>query len=204
VTPARSGKGFVHTTMTVKSGIFAMDYEVPAEARECDACRFTIRYSDSTMVFAQVGVRSRDGRTRKKAWLKFLEGELHVERANGAVADPDSNIAEHVVWLPGRRVSGGLVEMEIDFHDVVKCALGKEGWIYSHLIRMRLRGTATVSSIRLLFAAAGQAADQAEGTQASPASTVPTWMAVAGLFFGAAALLFFMWLVGASIQGKSG
>ncbi len=146
----------VDTTITgslrvgVTNSVFAMDHMIPLHATLSNRLEFIAKYTDSTMIFTGVDVASKDGSQRRRVWIKYYYGEKRADQTWPTVqSNPDKYLPEQTVWLPARVLEGGKLAFEIDFPDVVKLAIGDQGWVYKSIWKVRLRGSLSISPLKL-------------------------------------------------------
>ena len=76
---------------------YTLDYRLPPTV--CDGLRFEVQYFDTTMLFTEVGLRSRDRSLFARKWIKHYvssgdgEGAMRAEVNNGY---PN----EYTLWWP--------------------------------------------------------------------------------------------------------
>ncbi|MGB6943362.1 MAG: nucleotide-binding protein [Bryobacteraceae bacterium] len=136
--------------LSIRTAIgYALDYRLPPLV--CDGLRFDVQYSDSTMIFAQVGLRSADGSLFAKKWIKFCVGSI---RAVVTAGYPN----EYTLWRPAAALPNGWVSFTIPLPEAVQQSWGNQGWTYECLEAIRIRGTLSISPIRLTSTRSGSQA----------------------------------------------
>jgi len=121
---------------------YAIDLPIHKPDDLSDMLRFAVRYSESAMIFTQFEATSDNGKRKELLWIKYYLG-------SSAPSFDDSYPNECTVWVKGRHLGGGWVWLELRLLDVVKQSWGRKGWVYGSLTKIRLRGSCSVSTIRL-------------------------------------------------------
>jgi hypothetical protein len=138
--------------MKIVNSMVAITYSIPDLAKFSDTVKYTAKYEigpHQTMIFTGIDVTTRDGSDSKRMWAKYYLGERHAEKTkNFVLGDPLRELHERTVWLPARVVKGGIA-FDIHLPDVVRLAVGEEGWIFKSIWAVRIRGDVSISSITL-------------------------------------------------------
>lgn len=126
----------------------AIHFVLPVHATLVDHVEFTAKYTDRTMIFTRLIVSARDGSNPREVDIKYYYGETRALPTTPPVsADPKFRLPEHTVYFPAQVLSGGRMAFNIDLVDVVKLALGNQGWIYKSIVAVRLRGNLSISPL---------------------------------------------------------
>jgi len=139
--------------MKVSIDEFAMWQMVPAHAVLATHMEFTAKFVNSadikimTMVFTELEVASKDGSQRKRVWFKYYNGDRPPKETPFDQVLQPNWLPEQTVYLPARISDRGRMKFDIDFPEVVKLALGDEGWVYSSVQRVQLRGSISISPL---------------------------------------------------------
>ncbi len=138
----------------VTNSEFAMDYPVQHQAKEANHLEFTAKYvnsvdvQQSTMIFTDVEVATKDGSQCKMVWIKYYPGARDTYPTPGEESKASINrIQEQTVSLPPLKLDGNRVTLDIDFPEVVNSALGTQGWVYKSVKMVRLRGALSISPL---------------------------------------------------------
>jgi hypothetical protein len=135
--------------MEVTNSIFAMDHRIPDYATDCDTLMFTAKYSaekaKETLIFAGIDVTTKDGAERKRCWFKFYHDRTpKASKTSGDIYyNPATELPEQTIWLPA--LQHDRMIFNINLPEVVKLALGDQGWIYKSIWAVRIRGNLAVS-----------------------------------------------------------
>jgi hypothetical protein len=122
--------------------LYALDYELPPTV--CDGLSFEAKYSDTTMLFIEVRLRSRDGSVVSRKWIKFYissSGDSGIRAEEGS---PN----EYTIWWPAKALPSRWVSFEVSLPELVRLTWGKGGWTYDSLLTFRIRGRLSISPIR--------------------------------------------------------
>lgn len=128
-------------TMELSDVIFAMDYNIPANAALSTRFICDFKFSNTAMLFIQVKLATRDESDKRTGWLKFELG----------IGQPHFN-KEYTEWvLPiSPQASGnGWYHLDLPLVDSVARTWEREGWCLIGLLTIRLRGHLRISPIKL-------------------------------------------------------
>ena len=121
---------------------YALDYRLPPTV--CDGLRFDVQYSDTTMVFTQVGLKSKDGSLFARRWIKY-----YVSSSGDSGMRAEGNPDEYTLWWPASALPHGWVSFDKTLPEAVRRTWGSQGWTYESLDTFRIRGSLSISPIRL-------------------------------------------------------
>jgi hypothetical protein len=123
--------------------IYALDYQLPPTV--CDGLSFEAKYSETTMLFTEVRLRSRDGSLVSRKWIKFYISSSDDSGMRTEEGSPD----EYTIWWPAKALPNRWVSFDISLPEAVRQTWGKGGWTYDSLLTFRIRGRLSISPIRL-------------------------------------------------------
>jgi hypothetical protein len=121
---------------------YALDYQLPPMV--CDTIRFDAKYSDTTMLFTGVGLRSKDGSLSVWKWIRYIPTSGAV-RAELNPSYPN----ECTLWWPANALPNLWVSFDLSLPEAVRHTWGTQGWTYESLKAFRIRGSLSISPIRL-------------------------------------------------------
>jgi hypothetical protein len=119
---------------------YAMNYHLEDKFREASYLKFIAQYTENTVVYAHITVRSKDGSKAREGWLAFLLG-------SGEPRPVGDGTEEWTVFISPTQREGKWAIFKIDLRDVVASSYGRDGWIFEHLDGFRLRGDLTIARI---------------------------------------------------------
>src|SRR5579863_1983135 len=122
---------------------YALDYGLRPFV--CDGVQFDAQYSDSTMIFTEVGLKSRDGTMAVRRWIKYYPSSDGGTRSEVTEGYPN----EYTLWMTPGPLPNGWVRFKLSLPDVVQLTWGKQGFLYESLKTIRLRGELSISPIRM-------------------------------------------------------
>jgi len=133
----------------VKSEV-AIHYDLPPYATLADHLAYTAKYTNSTMIFTRLVVRTRDGSAQRLVDIKFYYGDLHV-----LPTYPDPNpgrdknkwLPEQTIYWPAKLLSEERLAFNIDLRKAVALSLGDQGWVFRSVQGVRLRSNLSVSPL---------------------------------------------------------
>ena len=132
------------------NGRFAMDHWIPPHATLAERITFEAKYTHGTMIFTGIDVSAQGGLFRKKVWIKYQFGNRRAELTdNVPVSIGIGLLPEQTVWLPASNRDGGWLAFDINLPDIIKLALGVQGWLFDSIWAIRLRGSLSISPIKL-------------------------------------------------------
>jgi hypothetical protein len=103
---------------------------------------YAARFSGHTAVYTYVRVLGPDG-SRHERWLQHVLGGDDERVA-------DANLEhERKIYVTGRPLSEGWLSFDLSLPDEVLRAYAQEGFVYSALLRIRLRGALSISPIQV-------------------------------------------------------
>jgi hypothetical protein len=128
----------------------AIHYDLPPHARLANHVEYTIKMTNSTMIFTRLIVTSRDGKNTRNVDFKYYYGDL-----NAAPTWPNPNpgrdankwIPEQVLHWPAELLPGEKLHFKIDLRQAVSLALGSQGWVLKSVEGFRLRSNLSISPI---------------------------------------------------------
>jgi hypothetical protein len=128
--------------------VYALDYQLPPTV--CDRVRFDAQYSGTTMLFTGVLLTSKTGSPPGWKWIKYYisSGEIRAEPTPGS---PN----EYTLWWPAAALPNGWVSFDLSLPQVVQHTWGTQGWAYESLKAIRIRGSLSISPIRLTSSTSG-------------------------------------------------
>jgi len=127
---------------------FALDYRLPPMV--CDGLRFDAQYSETTMIFTEVSLKSRDGSLFARRWIKYYVSSSGDNGMRAAVTEGSPN--EYTLWWPATALPNRWVSFDISLPEAVRHTWGNQGWAYEALNTFRIRGSLSISPIRLTSA----------------------------------------------------
>jgi hypothetical protein len=132
-------------------GKYAIEYAVPAHLTLADRLKLAIRYTPSTMFFTGLFVTSKDKSQGDWRWIKYYIGDKPPEQTHGYPK-------EHTVWVRPQHLANGWVSLDLNLPEIVREAIGGEGWVYNSIKAIRLRGSVSISPIKFYAASEGEVA----------------------------------------------
>ncbi len=124
-------------------GDYRLDYRVGSIAHLGTSVEYVTRFEGEAYVYALNEVRSKNGLKTKDLWVCFSVGTQVPVRND----DRSESWFEWMVYLRPIRVEGGWLLFRIDLRDAVARSAGKEGWEFSRLKKIRLRGNQSLGYI---------------------------------------------------------
>jgi predicted nucleotide-binding protein len=131
--------------LSIKTALtYALDYRLPPTV--CDGLQFEAQYSDATMLFTELVLKSRDGSLSARKWIKF-----YVSSGGGGIRGvvTDGYPNEYTLWWPATALPQRWVSLNISLTEAVRQTWGKQGWTYESLATFRIRGPLSISPIRI-------------------------------------------------------
>lgn len=125
--------------------IYALDHHIPPMV--CDGASFEAQYSDTTMLFSEVGLRSRDGSLFARRWIKYYVSSSGDKEMRSEVTAGYPN--EFTLWWPATALPNRWVSLNISLPEAVRQTWGKQGWTYDSFLTFRIRGSVSISPIRI-------------------------------------------------------
>jgi len=127
-------------SMQVDAGC-AIEMSVEPNARLSDRLLYAAKYTNTTMIIFQVAIASADGAHSEWKWIKF-------ELGNGQ-PHPTTGYEKYEWTLPisGLPLSNGWRRFNISLKEAVQQTWGTEGWTYTGLRAIRLRGNVSISPV---------------------------------------------------------
>jgi hypothetical protein len=119
-----------------------IDHEVPPYPALSKRLRYAASFPGHAAVYTYVKVTDPHGSTHNK-WLQHVFGH-----GDEPVADTDAK-DERKVFVSGKPLKDGWLQFELFLPDEVQRAYAPEGFVYSSLIKIRLRGSLSISPIEL-------------------------------------------------------
>jgi len=107
-----------------------------------------VQYSDTTMVFTEIGLKSKDGSLFVRKWVKYCVSSSD-SRIRAAVTEGYPN--EYTLWWPATALPHRWLAFDLSLPKVVSHTWGKHGWVYESLEAIRIRGSLSISPIRLIY-----------------------------------------------------
>lgn len=119
---------------------FAMDYSIVSGAKIARRVTFSAKHTANTMIFMQFNLKSGDGRTTAQRWVKLELGSLP------AVVTKDYP-SEYTLWVQGVLEPDEWVLFDLSLLKVIEETWQKQGWHYESVLKVRLRGSVSISPI---------------------------------------------------------
>lgn len=121
-------------------GRYRLDYEVGPSGSLCNFVEFALKPTNGSIVYANIKVRSRDGSESADVWLAHTIGIEQPKRL-GPI--------EWQVSVGGEVLDNEWLLLKLSISDEVHNTFGRDGWVYQSLLRVRLRGSMSISPITL-------------------------------------------------------
>jgi hypothetical protein len=122
-------------------GKYALDYEVGPSGSLSNFVELALKPSKGSVVYARIKVRSRDGSESAEVWLAHSIGNEPPKRFDPPI--------EWQVSVPGEILDNEWLLLKLSILDEVQNTFGRDGWVYQSLVRIRLRGSMSISPITL-------------------------------------------------------
>jgi hypothetical protein len=134
--------GFVGSAIQIKTTArYGLDYNVRPLARLGSFIEFEVKPEKrDSVVYARLGVESKDGTKTKIVWLQFVVG------SGQPYAKKDDNLEWTVPLKPVRRDDSWLL-FQVDLIEAVAKTFGKKGWRFQQLKGFRVRGNISLAYI---------------------------------------------------------
>jgi hypothetical protein len=125
---------------------YAIGYLIPpGTAQATRRLRFSVKYSDSSMLFLLLQLVSPDRRWAVVRELKIQLQEAHPRRPEQHPTGPK----EDIVWVEGTALGEGWVALDLRLHHLVQVVWASEALQFDLLRGIRLRGDIAISPISL-------------------------------------------------------
>ncbi len=121
---------------------FAMEHEIPRNAQFSRRLLFSVIYQPNTMLFLQFNLKAEDGRTTSDLWVKIDPGTLPPVR-------PINYPTEYILQVQGSAQPDGWMLMDLSLPEIIERTWLQDGWHYESVIKIRLRGSLSISPISL-------------------------------------------------------
>jgi hypothetical protein len=122
----------------------AIHFNLPQQAQSADEIELAIKYDDGAMFHVIVNVTSHDGSQRDFGQIKILLG-------NAPPRHHKDYPKEHLVYVTPERLGNGWVRMRLRLPEIVRAAMGSQGWVYDSVQKIQLRGCISVSPIKFFL-----------------------------------------------------
>jgi hypothetical protein len=123
------------------NGRYALDYEVGPSGSLCNFVEFALKPSRESIVYVKIKVRSRDGSESAEVWLAHRIGNEPPKKLDPPI--------EWQIFVPGEVLDNEWLLLKLSIPDEVQNTFGRDGWVYQSLLRIRLRGSMSISPITL-------------------------------------------------------
>lgn len=121
-------------------GKYRLDYEVGPSGSLCNFVELALKPSTGSVVYLKIKVRTRDGSESAEVWIGHNIGNERPQRISPI---------EWEVCVPGEVLDNEWLLLKLSISDEVQNTFGHEGWVYQSLLRVRLRGSMSISPITL-------------------------------------------------------
>lgn len=146
VTLKHISDGFVGNALEIRSAArYRLDYSLSAAARLGTFIEFVAKFESEAYVHVLTKVRSKDASKTRNLWLSFTVGTQEPKR----VDDGSEQWYEYRVWMKPVRLEGNWLLFRIDLKDAVMRSAGREGWQFSELLALRLRGNQSLAYVSI-------------------------------------------------------
>ena len=123
---------------------YALDYNLPPMV--CDGLSFEAQYSETTMVFTEVGLRSKDASLYARKWIKYYISSSRGDPMRSEITPGYPN--EFTIWWHATALCRRWVCFNISLPEAVRNTWGKQEWTYDCVSRFRIRGSLSISPVR--------------------------------------------------------
>jgi hypothetical protein len=121
-------------------GKYRLDYEVGQSASLCNFVELASKLSKDAVIYVKVKVRSRDLSESAEVWLGHVIGNDQPKKISPI---------EWQISTRGEVLDNEWLLLKLAISDEVRNTFGRQGWVYQSLLRVRLRGTMSISPITL-------------------------------------------------------
>jgi hypothetical protein len=134
--------GFVGSAIEIKTTAkYGLDCNIKPLARLGSFIEFEVKpETRDSVVYARLGVVSKDGTKSKTVWLQFLVG-------NGQPYPKEDDSVEWAVPLKPVRRDDSWLLFQVDLIEAVAQTFGKKGWGFQQLKGFRVRGNISLAYI---------------------------------------------------------
>ncbi len=146
VTLRHISDGFVGNALEIRSTArYRLDYSLSAAARLGTFIEFVAKFEGEAYVCTLTKVQSKDSNKTRNLWLSFTVGNRKPKR----IDDGSGSWYEYRIWVKPIRLEGNWLLFRIDLKDAVMRSAGREGWRFSELLALRLRGNQSLAYISI-------------------------------------------------------
>jgi hypothetical protein len=119
---------------------FAMDYPIVAGAKFARRVTFSAKFTANTMLFLAFELKSEDGKSTVKRDVKLKVGSLPAQLTKDYPS-------EYTLWVKGLAQPDGWMSFDLSLPEIIRQTWQNLGWHYESLLRVRLRGSLSISPI---------------------------------------------------------
>jgi hypothetical protein len=122
----------------VSHGRYYLDYHLDPSLQFSDAVEYAIKPGSEATLYLRVCVKSADGSRSSQMWLAHRVGR----------GKPRGRGGEWAIESVGPHMGNGWHSVRCILAEEVRVTCGQEGWVYDHIVDIRLRGSLSLSPIR--------------------------------------------------------